>query len=123
MKIQGYVLQNFEKTTNGVAYIKISPEIINKFNVTLEEATSLVNELSSLEDCPVWMLFAEYDKNMVRARIRSKGPAIDKLANKYEGGGHPMACGATLGTWDKVNDLLKDADVLVKEYKESKLQT
>jgi len=121
MKIQGYVLQNFEKTPNGVAYIKISPEIINKFNVTLEEATSLVNELSSLEDCPVWMLFAEYDNNIVRARIRSKGPAIDKLANKYDGGGHPMACGANLGTWDKVNDLLKDADLLVKEFKESKL--
>ncbi len=121
MKIQGYVLQNFEKTPNGVAYIKISPEIITKFNVTLEEATSLVNELSSLEDCPVWMLFAEYDNNIVRARLRSKGPAIDKLANKYEGGGHPMACGANLGTWDKVGELLKDADLLVKEYKESKI--
>jgi len=88
MKLQGYVLQNFEKTPNGVAYIKMSPEIIQKYNVSLEEATSLVNELSVLADCPVWMLFAEYENKIVRGRLRSKGPAIDKLANKYNGGGH-----------------------------------
>ena len=119
MKLQGYVLLNFQKTENGVAYIKMTPDIINQFDVSLEEATSLVNELSTLEDCPVWMLFAEYENNIVRARLRSKGPAIDKLANKYDGGGHALACGANLGTWDKTDELLKDADELVKEYKNS----
>jgi phosphoesterase RecJ-like protein len=119
MKLQGYVLLNFQKTQNGVAYIKMTPDIINQFDVSLEEATSLVNELSTLEDCPVWMLFAEYENNIVRARLRSKGPAIDKLANKYDGGGHALACGANLGTWDKTDELLKDADELVKEYKNS----
>ncbi|MGI6392976.1 MAG: DHH family phosphoesterase [Candidatus Izemoplasmatales bacterium] len=121
MKMQGYVLQNFEKTPNGVVYIKLKPEIIAKYQVTLEEATSLVNELSTLADCPVWILFAEYENQIVRARIRSKGPAIDNLANKYDGGGHPMACGANLGTWEKVDELLDDADKLVKEYKEQLL--
>jgi bifunctional oligoribonuclease and PAP phosphatase NrnA len=119
MKLQGYVLQNFEKTLNGVAYIKMTPDIIKKYAVSLEEATSLVNELSCLEDCPVWMLFAEYENNIVRARLRSKGPAINLLANKYDGGGHPMACGANVGNWETVEKLLKDADVLVKEYKSS----
>lgn len=119
MKLQGYVLQNFEKTPNGVAYIKMTPDVIQKFNVSLEEATSLVNELSVLQDCPVWMLFAEYENQIVRARIRSKGPAIDKLANKYDGGGHPMACGANLGDWESVEKILSDADLLVKEYKDS----
>jgi phosphoesterase RecJ-like protein len=119
MKLQGYVLLNFEKTENGVAYIKIKPDLIEKFDVSLEEATSLVNELSTLEDCPVWILFAEYENNIVRARLRSKGPAINELANKYQGGGHALACGANLGTWDKTDDLLKDADELVKVYKSS----
>ncbi|MFW5888886.1 MAG: DHH family phosphoesterase [Bacillota bacterium] len=119
LKLQGYVLLNFKKTPNGVAYIKMTTDLIEEFDVSLEEATSLVNELSTLEDCPVWMLFAEYDENFVRARMRSKGPAIDKLANKYDGGGHALACGANLGTWDKTEDILKDADELVKEYKAS----
>jgi phosphoesterase RecJ-like protein len=119
MKLQGYVLLNFQKTENGVAYIKMTPDIIEKFDVSLEEATSLVNELSTLEDCPVWILFAEYENNIVRARLRSKGPAINELANKYDGGGHALACGANLGTWEKTEELLKDADELVKLYKEA----
>jgi len=119
MKLQGYVLQNFEKTENGVAYIKMTPDIITKYQVSMEEATSLVNELSCLEDCPVWILFAEYENNIVRARIRSKGPAINLLANQYNGGGHPMACGANVGSWNDVDKLLHDADELVKNYKES----
>ena len=119
MKLQGYVLLNFQKTENGVAYIKMTPDIIEKFDVSLEEATSLVNELSTLEDCPVWILFAEYENNIVRARLRSKGPAINELANKYDGGGHALACGANLGTWEKTEELLKDADELVRVYKEA----
>ena len=35
MKLQGYVLQNFEKTPNGVAYIKMKPEIIEQYQVSL----------------------------------------------------------------------------------------
>jgi len=112
-------LQNFEKTPNGVAYIKMKPEIIERFGTSLEEATSLVNELSTLKDCPVWMLFAEYENNIVRGRLRSRKPAIDKLANKYNGGGHKLACGANLGDWDTVEKLLKDADELVEEFKRS----
>ena len=121
LKLQGYVLQNFEKTPNGVAYIKMKPEIIEKFNVSLEEATSLVNEISVLKDCPVWMWFAEYENNIVRGRLRSREPAIDKLANKYDGGGHKLACGANLGNWEKVDLLLKDADELVRQYKISRM--
>jgi len=119
MKLQGYVLLNFQKTENGVAYIKMTPDVIERFDVSLEEATSLVNELSTLEDCPVWILFAEYENNIVRARLRSKGPSINELANKYDGGGHALACGANLGTWDKTDELLKDADELVRNYKTS----
>jgi phosphoesterase RecJ-like protein len=117
LKLQGYVLLNFKKTENGVAYIKMTNDLVEKFDVSLEEATSLVNELSTLEDCPVWMLFAEYEEGFVRARMRSKGPHINELANQYDGGGHALACGANLGTWDRTDDLLKDADALVKVYK------
>lgn len=116
-RFQGHLLQNFKKTENGVAYFKILPEHLIEFNITLEEASSMVNELGKFADCPVWILFAEYEGNIVRARMRSKGPAIDKLANQYDGGGHKMACGANLGTWERSDLLLKDADELAKKYK------
>ncbi|MDD4354745.1 MAG: hypothetical protein PHP61_02455 [Candidatus Izemoplasmatales bacterium] len=56
-----------------------------------------MNELSVLEDCPVWILFAEYDERFVRARLRSKGPAIDKLANQYKVGAIRWLAGQILG--------------------------
>jgi len=91
---------------------------LKKFNVSLEEASSLVNDLGVFKDCPVWLLFAEYENNIVRARMRSKGPAINELAAKYDGGGHRLACGANLGTWKRAKLLIQDSDELVKAYKE-----
>ena len=85
----------------------------------MEEASSLVNELGHFEEYPVWLLFAEYEENIVRARMRSKGPDINELAGRFDGGGHKLACGANLGTWERAEELIKESDQLVKEYKES----
>jgi len=118
-KFKGFFLQHFKKTENGVAYFIVKPRYLKKFGITLGDASSLVNELSYFDDCPLWILMAEYEGKIVRARMRSKGPAINELANKYNGGGHPMACGANLGTWKRAKELLKEMDNLAKEYKES----
>ena len=118
-KFKGFFLQHFKKTENGVAYFIVKPRYLKRFGITLGDASSLVNELSYFDDCPLWILMAEYEGKIVRARMRSKGPAINELANKYDGGGHPMACGANLGTWKRAKELLKEMDSLAKEYKES----
>jgi phosphoesterase RecJ-like protein len=117
-RFRGFLLQNYVKTPNGVVYFSVLPEHLERFNVTLEEASSLVNDLGSFKDCPIWLLFAEYEGNIVRCRMRSKGPAINELAGKYEGGGHRLACGANLGTWERTKLLIDDCDQLAKEYKE-----
>lgn len=120
-RFKGYLLQHYKKTKNGVVYFKIKKRHLKKFKVTLGEASSLVNEMGVFEGYPIWLLFAEYEEGIVRCRMRSKGPAIDKLANKYDGGGHRMASGASLGTWKRTNLLIKDADELAKAYKEGRL--
>lgn len=118
-RYRGFLLQNYQKTANGVVYFKVLPEYLERFNVTLDEATSLVNDLGVFEDSPVWLLFAEYEEQIVRARMRSRGIAINELANKFNGGGHKNACGANLGTWDRADELIEACDELVKNYKES----
>ncbi len=116
-RFRGFLLQNYKKTENGVVYFKVLPEYLEEYKITLEEASSLVNEMSVFKDYPIWLLFAEYEEKIVRCRMRSKGPGIDKLANKYDGGGHKFASGANLGTWKRTELLIKDADDLAKEYK------
>ena len=40
-------------------------------------------------------MFVE-EADEIRVRLRSKGPIINPLAKKYNGGGHPLASGATV---------------------------
>ena len=47
---------------------------------------------------------------------RSKGPVINTLAEKYAGGGHPLASGATVKNWEELDDLLDDMARVVAEY-------
>ena len=116
LRLKGYCLNNFKVTENGFAYITLKYEEINKFGVGEEVASSLVTSISTMKECPVWALIIE-NSEKIRLRLRSRGPAINELAQKYNGGGHKLASGGTLKNWDDLEEFVKLADELVKEYK------
>lgn len=118
LRLKSYVYRSFKVTKKGFAYAVINRMIIKYYNVGYDEAASLVNLLANIKECPVWALIIRYPKD-IRVRIRSNGPNINKLAEKYDGGGHHKAAGASLKSWSKMRPFVKDADALVKEYKES----
>lgn len=90
-------------------------DVIEKFNVTDEQAASNVNLIGGIDGYPVWALFMEYP-NEIRIRLRSSGPTIDKLANKYQGGGHAKASGCKLESWDQLEQFVLDTEQVVKDY-------
>lgn len=118
IKLKGYVLQNAVFTEDGVAYIKMTRDAINQFNVTDEEAASQVGLLGSVEGYPVYCLFMDYPTE-IRIRIRSRGPRVDKLANLYGGGGHEKAAGAHLDSWDELDKFVSELGKLNKYYQET----
>ena len=118
IKFKGYVLSNFKMTPNGFAYIIVKKETIKEYGVTNEEAASQVTSISTIDSCPSWAMIIEYDEE-IRIRLRSRGPIINSLAEKYHGGGHPKAAGARLDSWDMLDEFLTDIDNVVKEYKNS----
>ena len=118
VKLKGYVLENCEFTNDGVVYIRMPREIINKYGVTDEEAASQVGLIGAIEGYPCYCLFIEYPTE-VRIRIRSRGPRVDKLANKYGGGGHEKAAGAHLDSWDELDTFINDFNSLSKYYNET----
>lgn len=132
LKLQGYVLNNFKTTPNGVVYIYFSRKIIQKFGVTKDEAANLVNSISTIKGHPVWVAFIDqgYEKleklekgeldpsKEIRVRLRSRGVAINGVASRYRGGGHLQAAGATIYSKKEMTSLLEELDLLVKEYKE-----
>ena len=117
ISLKGYVYSNFV-TAKGFVYLKMTRDVIDKYNVTDEQAASMVGLIGGIEGYPVWALFIEYP-NEIRIRLRSNGPTIDKLANKYGGGGHAKASGARLDSWKDLPKFIADVEQVVKEYKEA----
>ena len=118
LKLKGYVLSNFKISENGFAYVTLTREEIESFGVSDEDAAAQVSTISCIEGCPVWAIMLEYSKEEIRIRLRSRGPVINQLAEEYNGGGHAKASGASLPSWDQLDEFVSKADAIVKKYKE-----
>ena len=116
LKLKGYVLSNFEMVDGKFAYIKMTRDIVSGFGVSDEEAAANVNMLSTIKGVLCWALFIEYKDGKKKIRIRSKGPVINELAEKYHGGGHKMASGASMDSWDDVEPFIKDMMEVINNY-------
>ena len=119
LKLKGHVLSKFKISENGFAYVTLTREEIESFGVSDEDAAAQVSTISTIEGCPVWAIMLEYPGNEIRIRLRSRGPVINTLAEEYQGGGHAKASGAKLNNWDELEEFVKKADLIVKEYKKS----
>lgn len=117
VKFEGYIYQNLELTKNNVAYIKLTDEILQKYEVDSASAGNMINDLKYVNEILVWAFFSEDKKmNVIKANIRSRGPIINEIASKYGGGGHKYASGARLKSWIEVDNLIKDLDEIASTY-------
>ncbi len=121
LKFKAQIYQRMQITENGVAYIYIDKAMQEEFNLTLEQASACVGTLDSIRGCICWMVFIDNNdaEGSIRVRLRSRFVHVNPIAEKYRGGGHACACGATVYSVDEMNALLQDADALVKDYKEN----
>ncbi len=113
-RLKGYILQNITVSEAGVSYVKLTKDILKQFNVEASETSSVVGVLGDIEDIKVWVIFVEED-DVIRVRLRSKGPVINQVAANYEGGGHPLASGAKIHQWETVDNVLADLEEVCKE--------
>lgn len=122
VRLQGYIAQNIVVSENGFGYIKISNDTLNKLSVDSGSAGNMVNNFNYIEGMYVWAVITEDIKNnLFKVNIRSRGPVINIVAEKYNGGGHKMASGARLSTMEEVDLLLKDLDESCKIYLEERV--
>lgn len=119
-RFRAYVYENIKMTPHGVAYIYVDRAMKERFSLTDEEASNVVSCLDSIKGSIIWLAFIDNsDGETIRVRLRSRFVTVDKLANKYRGGGHDCASGATLMSPDEIPLLLADADALIADYKEN----
>lgn len=111
IRFQGYLAENLTVTENGFAYIKIDNDLIEKFGVDSGTASNMVNNFNYIKEIKAWA-FITYDaKNKVfKVNIRSRGPVINEIASKYNGGGHAFASGVRTPNSEDIDSLIKDLD-------------
>lgn len=109
VKLNGYILLNFAFHSNGVASMILPKQLLEEYEASPSEASSLIGSLGSIQGVKAWVFFIEEDKQ-IRVRLRSKGPVINGVARMFNGGGHPLASGATIHLWDEANLVIKELE-------------
>ncbi|MCH6268899.1 DHH family phosphoesterase [Neobacillus citreus] len=113
IKLNGYILQNFDMQENGVAAVRLTKELLEEYQARPAEASLLVSTLGDVKGIKAWVFFIE-ESDQIRVRLRSKGPVINVVARKFNGGGHPLAAGASIYSWDEVDNVLRELHAVCK---------
>ena len=117
VRLEGYISLNMKVTENGVAYIILTNDIITKFKADSASAGNMINNFNFIDEILVWIIVTEdYKNDNVRVNIRSRGPEINKIAEKYNGGGHALASGARLSSINEAESLISDIDYATEIY-------
>ena len=117
LKFEAYVLNKMKMTENGVAYIYVTNKMKKKFGLSNEDASAVVAHLEGIKGSLIWLAFIDNDDKSVRVRLRSRFVTVSEVAERYHGGGHACASGATVYSKAEMKALLSDLDKRLADYK------
>ncbi len=116
-KFRAYLVNNIEISENKFGYIFVDADILKKYGVEPTIVSNQVNNFYFIKELICWM-FVVYDERngIYKANIRSRGPVINEVASKYNGGGHKFASGCRNADYKVMEKLAKDLDETCKDY-------
>ena len=96
LHLQSQLLAQLTLAHGGrLAWSKVTQEMLERYGVARRDITHLVDLGLSVAGVEVSILFSETLNGRVQLNLRSKGRlAVDELAQRLGGGGHPFAAGA-----------------------------
>ena len=117
LKFHAEIIRKIQYTESGVAYLHISRAYRRCKHLTMQEASEVNNLMESTRGSMIWLVFVECDDGSIRVRLRSRFVEIRSLAERYGGGGHACACGATVNSRKAERILINDAEEILKAFK------
>ncbi len=116
-KFRAYLINNIEISENKFGFIFVPSEDLKTFDVESTSVSNQVNDFYFIKELMCWM-FVVYDErnDIYKANIRSRGPVINEVAAKYNGGGHKFASGCRTKDFQVIENLAKDLDATCKAY-------
>ena len=118
LRFESYVHRKMKISDSGVVSMYVTKRMKKKFGLSNEDASACVSFMDSIKGSLIWIAFIEGENGETRVRLRSRYVTVSGLAERYHGGGHACAAGATVYSKAEAKALLKEADALLKEYKE-----
>jgi phosphoesterase RecJ-like protein len=112
LRLLAKAYETIEMCCDGkVAFVEVTKEMMEITGAIKEDTDTIVNSVRALAPVEVACMLREDDEG-IKISLRSKNYAdVSKVAQKYGGGGHIRAAGATLkGEFDfeKVKNMLKE---------------
>ena len=117
-RFESYVHQHMKITEGGVAYIHITSKLQKKLGISLETASSCVSYMDSIKGSIIWVAFIDSPDGNIRVRLRSRFVQISDIGERYRGGGHACAAGATLEDKKEIKMILSELEERITKYKQ-----
>lgn len=116
-KFHAYLINNIKISENRFGFIFVPTEDLKKFNVESTSVSNQVNNFNFIKELVCWM-FVVYDErnDIYKANIRSRGPVINEIASKYNGGGHKFASGCRTKDYQVIEALAQDLETACENY-------
>ncbi len=119
VRLEGYISLNMVVTENQLGYVVIRDSVINELGVDSAAAGNMINNFNYIKEVLVWATITEDIKNdQYRISIRSRGPEINSIAERHNGGGHKFASGVRVKTLEEALLIMKDLDDCLAEYRQ-----
>lgn len=111
--VKTYILKHYKVTPHGVAYYVLTDKLLKKFHLQPIQGKENVNIFAHFNGINAWLSITEdKKKGNWRVSIRSAGTPIDKLAEKFGGGGHAQASATKFKTRKEVREFIAALDKL-----------
>ena len=117
-KLQALAMDKMEIDPVGAAYTILMQDDLKKLGLTDDQANVAVSTPGRIKDVLAWNVFVEKPDGTFRVHYRSKGPVINELAAKHDGGGHALASGANAKDMDEVKQVFAEVVEVTKKYTE-----
>ena len=111
-RLSAYVYENMTLLESVAAYVVLTDAILKRYGLTEAGTSAVVPLLGKIQGVKAWAIFVEQEDGHYRIRLRSKGPFINELAKKHQGGGHPLASGAKARDEQEIKEVVSQLDEL-----------
>ncbi len=99
----------------GLAYVKIPKNAFDKYGIDLR--MSMIHVLNNIRGLNIWISIY-YDKTAKqwKGSIRSKKIPVNKIVEKYNGGGHKLAAGFRINSIEQYKQLIREVEKILYDY-------